>query len=195
MLTKEILLSMGYTEEQAQQLLEAQGVVIPKTRFDEVNNAKKALEKQIETHDAQLKDLQDKAKGHETLQAEITKLQEAQQQAKEQYEQQLQEERLSAAVKLSLAGKVQDVDIVAGLLDKAKIELDDKGAIKGGLDDQLTTLKESKSFLFVPEKETQQQQTNLRGFVPPAGDGGAGQPNAQPKSLGDAVAAFFSKGE
>lgn len=192
---KEDLIALGLTEEQAQSVLDGFGQVIPKSRFDEVNNAKKTLEQQVADYETQLKDLQDKAKGNEELQTEITKLQEAQQQAKTQYEQQLQEERLNAAVKLSLAGKVQDVDIVASLLDKAKIELDDKGAIKGGLDDQLTTLKESKSFLFVPEKgNNQQHQQQMRGFVPPAGNG-EGQPAAQPKSLGEAVASFFNKGE
>lgn len=194
MFTKEQLLAMGLTEEQAQSILDGIGQVIPKSRFDEVNNAKKALEEQVKTHESQLKELQDKAKGNEELQAEITKLQDAQKQAQEQYEQQLKDERLSAAVKLAVAGKVHDADLVAGLLDKAKIELDDKGAIKGGLDDQLTTLKESKSFLFVPEKDNNQQQQQMRGFVPPAGNG-EGQPATQPKSLGEAVASFFGKGE
>lgn len=169
---KEDLIALGLTEEQAQSVLDGFGQVIPKSRFDEVNNAKKTLEQQVADYETQLKDLQDKAKGNEDLQAEITKLQEAQQQAKTQYEQQLQEERLNAAVKLSLAGKVQDVDIVVSLLDKAKIELDDKGAIKGGLDDQLTTLKETKSFLFVPEKDN--KQPNFKG-VNPAGGTGSGE--------------------
>lgn len=195
MLTKEQLIEMGLTEEQAQKVLDGVGQTIPKSRFDEVNNAKKALEDQVKTHESQLKDLQDKAKGNEEMQAEITKLQDAQKQAQEQYSQQLQEERLSAALKLAVAGKVHDADLIAGLVDKTKIELDDKGNVKAGLDEQLKSLQESKSFLFVPEKETQQQQQQMRGFVPPAGDGGAGQPAAQPKSLGDAVASFFGKGE
>lgn len=194
MLTKEQLIEMGLTEEQAQKVLDGVGQTIPKSRFDEVNNAKKALEEQVKTHESQLKDLQDKAKGNEEMQAEITKLQDAQKQAQEQYTQQLQDERLSAALKLAVAGKVHDADLIAGLVDKTKIELDDKGNVKTGLDEQLKSLQESKSFLFVPEKQ-ETQKPNLRGFNPPSADNGGGQPAAQPTSLASAVASFFNKGE
>lgn len=192
---KEDLIAMGLSEEQANALIGNYGTMIPKERFDEVNNVKKTLEDQVKQHESQLKDLQDKAKGNEDLQAEITKLQEAQKQAKEQYDQQLKDERLSAAVKLALNGKVQDVDIVSGLLDKTKIELDEKGNVKTGLDDQLTTLKESKSFLFVPEKPAEPAKPQFRGFTPPPANENGGQPSAQPTSLASAVASFFSKGE
>ncbi|WP_336047089.1 phage scaffolding protein [Solibacillus ferritrahens] len=82
-----------------------------------MNNTKKSLEDQVKTHETQLKDLQGKAKGNEELRAEITKLQESQKQAKEQYEQQLQDERMSTALKLAIANKVHDVDLVTGLVN------------------------------------------------------------------------------
>lgn len=168
---KEDLIAMGLSEEQADALINKYGAMIPKERFDEVNNAKKSLEEQVKTHETQLKDLQSKAKGNEELQAEITKLQESQKQAKEQYEQQLKDERMSAALKLTLAGKVHDVDLVAGLLDKASVELDDKGNVTKGLDEQLKSLQESKSFLFVPEKEEKKQE--YKGWTPAGADKGA----------------------
>ena len=171
-MNKEQLLAAGLTEEQAQAVLDGFGQMIPKASFDEVNSAKNNLETQVYDYEQQLNGLKDKAKGHEDLQAEITRLQNEHQESKTQYEQQLQDERLGTAIKLALAGKVQDMDIVAGLLDKEKIELDEKGAVKGGLDDQLTTLKESKSFLFVPEKE--EKKPTLRGVNPAGGEGGAG---------------------
>lgn len=171
-MNKEQLIALGLTEEQAQSILDGFGQMIPKDRFDGVNNAKKLLETQVANYETQLKGLQDKAKDDTDMQAEITRLQNDLTQAKTDYEQQLQDERLGTAIKLALVGKVQDMDIVAGLLDKAKIELDEKGAVKGGLDDQLTTLKESKSFLFVPEKE--EKKPTLRGVNPAGGDGGAG---------------------
>ena len=168
---KEDLIAMGFTEEQADALISKYGTMIPKERFDEVNNAKKNLETQVSNYETQLNELKEKVDGGANLETEVTNLKNQLQQAKTEYEQQLQEERLNAVVKLSLAGKVQDVDIVASLLDKAKIELDDKGAIKGGLDEQLTTLKESKSFLFVPEKGN--KQLNLKGVNPAGGTGGS----------------------
>lgn len=170
---KEDLIAMGFSEEQADALINKYGAMIPKERFDEVNNAKKTLEEQVKTHETHLKDLQDKAKGNEELQATITELQQANETAKTEYEQQLKNERLSAALKISLAGKVHDVDLVAGLLDKATVELDDKGNVTKGLDEQLKSLQESKSFLFVPEKDEKKPPT-LRGLNPAGGDGGAG---------------------
>lgn len=168
---KEDLIAMGLSEEQADAVVGKYGTMIPKERFDEINKAKKTLEEQVKTHETQLKDLQDKAKDNEDLQTEITKLQEAQKVAATQYEQQLKDERLSSALKLALSGKVHDSDLVAGLIDRNTIELSEDGKVTKGLDEQLKSLQESKSFLFVPEK----QQPTFRGWNPAGGaDNGAG---------------------
>lgn len=168
---KEDLIAMGLSEEHADAVVGKYGTMIPKERFDEVNKAKKTLEEQVKTHETQLKDLQDKAKGNDDLQTEITKLQEAQKEAATQYEQQLKDERLSSALKLALSGKVHDSDLVAGLIDRNTIELSEDGKVTKGLDEQLKSLQESKSFLFVPEKP----QPTYRGWNPAGGaDNGAG---------------------
>lgn len=162
---KEDLIAMGLSEEQADAVVSKYGTMIPKERFDEVNKAKKTLEDQVKNHETQLKDLQDKAKGNEELQKTITDLQQANETAKTEYEQQLKDERMSAALKLSLHSKVHDVDLVAGLIDKTTIELSEDGKVTKGLDEQLKSLQESKSFLFVPEK----QQPTFKGWVPAGG--------------------------
>jgi len=164
---KEDLIAMGLSEEQADAVVGKYGTMIPKERFDEVNKAKKTLEDQVKNHETQLKDLQDKAKGNEELQKTITDLQQANETAKTEYEQQLKDERMSAALKLSLHRKVHDVDLVAGLIDKTTIELSEDGKVTKGLDEQLKSLQESKSFLFVPEK----QQPTFKGWVPAGGLG------------------------
>ena len=164
---KQDLIAMGLSEEQADAVVRKYGTMIPKERFDEVNKVKKTLEDQVKNHETQLKDLQDKAKGNEELQKTITDLQQANETAKTEYEQQLKDERMSAALKLSLHSKVHDVDLVAGLIDKTTIELSEDGKVKKGLDEQLKSLQESKSFLFVPEK----QQPTFRGWVPAGGLG------------------------
>lgn len=164
---KEDLIAMGLSEEQADAVVGKYGTMIPKERFDEVNKAKKTLEDQVKNHETQLKDLQDKAKGNEELQKTITDLQQANETAKTEYEQQLKDERMSAALKLSLHSKVHDVDLVAGLIDKTTIELSEDGKVTKGLDEQLKSLQESKSFLFVPEK----QQPTFKGWVPAGGLG------------------------
>lgn len=164
---KEDLIAMGLSEEQADAVVSKYGTMIPKERFDEVNKAKKTLEDQVKNHETQLKDLQDKANGNEELQKTITDLQQANETAKTEYEQQLKDERMSVALKLSLHSKVHDVDLVAGLIDKTTIELSEDGKVTKGLDEQLKSLQESKSFLFVPEK----QQPTFKGWVPAGGLG------------------------
>jgi hypothetical protein len=172
-MTKEQLIALGLTEEQADKVVAGFGSMIPKTRFDEINEAKKQLETQIKDRDKQLDELKKiDAKG---LQAKIDELQSANETTKKDYEAKLKETQLSGAVKLALAGKVHDADLVASLIDSKTIELDKDGNVTKGLDEQLKTLQESKSFLFVPEKET---KTNLKGTKPAENpNGGEGSVN------------------
>ncbi|MDN4085960.1 phage scaffolding protein [Paenibacillus polymyxa] len=148
----------------------------PKDKFDEVNNTKKRLETDLKERDKQLADLQKAAGDVPALQEQITKLQEDNKAATDKYENDMKELRLNTALKMALSGQAHDPDIVAGLLDKTIIELDDNGAVKGGLDDQLTGLRESKGFLFV-QKEDGNTQPTFKGAKPAEG-AGAGNPPA-----------------
>ncbi|MBP1312328.1 hypothetical protein JOD82_005473 [Paenibacillus sp. 1182] len=148
----------------------------PKDKFDEVNNTKKRLETDLKDRDKQLADLQKAAGDVPALQDQITKLQTDNKAATEKYEADMKELRLNTALKMALSGQVHNADIVAKLLDKTKIELDDNGAIKSGLDDQLTGLRESDGFLFVPKEEGNTQPT-FKGAKPAEG-AGAGNPPA-----------------
>lgn len=182
-MNKEQLIALGLTEEQAQQVIDGFGTMVPKTRLDDKIKELKTANDTITKYEADLEDLKPKAAGNEKLLEQIQKLQDDNKTAKEQHETELAETRLTSAVKLALTGKVQDLDIVSGLLDKTKIELDEQGNVKGGLDEQLTTLKESKSFLFMPENEPQQQQ-------PPSWSGGQHNPPGTPTDAESWMAAF-----
>lgn len=173
-MTKEQLIALGLTEEQANKVVEGYGTTIPKSRFDEVNNAKKQLETDLASRDKQLEEL--KKVDAEVLQAQIEKLQGENATAKEEYESKLKETQLSSAIKLALTGKVHDSDIATSLIDKALIELDVEGKVTKGLDEQLKTLQESKPFLFVPEKKDQ----TFKGWVP----GGSNQDEDTPLDIG-----------
>lgn len=187
---KELLKEMNLSEEQTKQITE--GVeghykgYVPKHRFDEVNEAKKSLETSLKERDEQLAGLKKAAEGNESLQSQIKELQEANKQAAAKYETELKELRTNTALKLALSGKVYDPDLVVGLLDKTKIELDDTGAVKAGFDDQIKALQESKAFLFVPEKEDKGFQ--FRGLKPADGSGGGSEP--QQPNLGKQLAAM-----
>jgi len=175
-MNKEQLIKLGLTEEQAQSVLDGFGKMVPKSRLDDKIKELEIANDTISKYETDLEDLKPKAAGNEALLQQIQQLQDENKTAKDQYEAELAETRLTSAVKLALTGKVQDLDIVSGLLDKTKIELDEQGNVKGGLDEQLTTLKESKSFLFVPETE---ERTLPKGTKP-----GEGKSSDKPVSIG-----------
>ena len=74
-MTKEELMALGLTEEQAAKVLEGYKGYVPKTRFDEVNEAKKRAEAVIAERDKQLDALQKASGDAEALKAQIAKLQ------------------------------------------------------------------------------------------------------------------------
>lgn len=170
-MNKEQLMALGLSEEQAQSVLDGFGQMVPKTRLDDKIKELKTANETITKYEVDLEDLKPKAVGNDKLLEQIQKLQDDNKANTEKHQAELAETRLNSAMKLALSGKVQDIDIVLGQLDKTKIELDEQGNVKAGLDDQLTTLKESKSFLFMPENEPPQQQ-------PPSWSGGQHNPPA-----------------
>src|SRR5690554_1163931 len=96
---------------------------VPKARYNEVAEAKKKLEADIAERDKQIADLGKAAEGNEELKKQIEQLQAANQEAKEKYEADLKNLKLSSAIKSAIAGKVHDEDLVAGLIDREKLVL------------------------------------------------------------------------
>ncbi|MFC5703180.1 phage scaffolding protein [Cohnella faecalis] len=152
---KKLLEAQGLSEAQIKTITE--GVTtnytgyVPPYRFEIVNTARKTAARTLKARDKQLEELQKALSNEAALKEQIAQLQADNRSASEKFEADLNDLRLSMALKSSLAGKVHDLDIVAGLLDKNKIELDDVGSVKGGLDDQLEALQVSKAFLFVTD--------------------------------------------
>lgn len=169
-MTKEQFIAIGLTEELATKAAEESKkeleTYIPKTRFDEVNTAKKEAEKQVKERDTQLEEL--KKVDAAGLQAEITRLQEENKTKDEQYKKQLKDMQMSNAIKLAVTGKAHDEELVTGLIDKTKLILGEDGKVTG-LEEQLKVLQESKTFLF---KQDEQQPPQLGG-VKPTNTGGA----------------------
>src|SRR5690554_5985104 len=97
---KEDFLKLGLTEEQATKAAEASAEelkgFIPKSRFDEVNEAKKKLDEDIKTRDKQLEEL--KKLDVEGLKAQIEKLQMENKTAKEKYEAELKQIQINNAI-------------------------------------------------------------------------------------------------
>lgn len=121
---------------------------VPKSEFNSLNETKKELEKQIGDRDKQLKDLQDKAKGNEELEKTIKDLQEANKTTKEQYESKIKDMTISAAIQSKLTD-TKYPELLTTKFDKSKLVIGTDGTVSG-IDEQLTTLKETYKDLFVP---------------------------------------------
>lgn len=195
-MNKEQFTALGLTDEQAEKAATASADelkgFVPKTRFDEVNEAKKQAEKGITDRDKQIDELGKVAGVSEELKAQITKLQGENQTAKEEYETNLKDLTLTGAIKAALAGKVHDEGLAAGLIDKSKLVLDGDKVV--GLDDQVKGLKESRAFLFKPDDNQQQQQQTPPGFKVGA-PGNSTPPPGGGASLQDAIAAHFQSNQ
>lgn len=197
-MNKEQFIALGLSDDLAEKAAAASQEelkgYIPKARFDEVNDAKKQAETALVDRDKQLEDLKKSAGDSVALQEQITKLQAENKAAADKYDADMKDLRTNTALKLALAGNVHDPDLVLGLLDKSKIELDDNGNVKAGLDDQVKALRESKAFLFVPEDKGGGFQ--FKGFKPPEGSGGdKGGGGSQAGDFGKRVAEFAKSNE
>ena len=170
-MTKEQLIALGLDEATAVKVAAASTEefksYVTKERFNEVNEAKKALETQVAERDTQLETLKKSAGDVEGLKTKIEELQTANKTTTTDYETKLKELQITNAIKLAIADKAQDVDLVAGLFDKSKLILSGNGKITG-LDEQVKTLQEGKAFLFKPA-------AGKPGYVPAAGAGSAGK--------------------
>ena len=190
---KELLQEKGVSDDVIQSVVaaaeEKMKGFIPKHRFDEVNEAKKQLEAELKDRDKQLADLKKAAGDNEELKKQIEQLQQENKEKEQSYQAKIRDMAVTTAIKLAVAGEAHDPDLVASLIDKTKIEVDEEGNIKGGLDDQLKALREEKSFLFVQKTA---QQPKFKGVQPMDGKEKSDiQP--QPKSLAEAVAAYYSQ--
>lgn len=156
---------------------------VPKEQYNTLAETKKKLEEDIAERDKQLEGL--KEMDAEGLKAEIDRLQQENQTAKETYENELKELQLSNAIKLAINGKVHDEDIVSQLIKKDELVLSEDGKVVG-LDEQINSLKENKSFLFKEEKQEDDDKNPGSGFQKIGNE-----PPNNPQAMDDAIAAAF----
>ena len=164
-MTLEQLKAIGLNDDMAKKVVEVSQEelkgFVPKTRFDEVNNAKKQLEADIKSRDTQLEELKKSTGDNESLKEQIETLQSENKAAQTKYEADLKELQISNAIKLAIVDKAQDADLVAGLFDKSKLILGDDGKVTG-LDEQLKSLQESKAFLFKQSEKMDEPQSGFK---------------------------------
>lgn len=153
MKTEDLMKIEGMTEEMATEIAkqsseELKGF-IPKSRFDEVNEAKKNAEALVKERDKQLEDVKKSTGDNEDLKKQIEQLQEDNKAAKQKYEADIKKMQVDNAVQTALkdAGAKNVTALMALLKDLDKAELAEDGTVKG-LADQIQELQKSESYLF-----------------------------------------------
>lgn len=141
--------------------------MVPKDKYNDLSEAKKKLETDLQARDGQLEELKKTAGASEDLKKQIETLQTENKTAAEKYDADLKDLTLTNAIKMALTGKVHDESLATGLIDKTKLVIDGDKIV--GLDEQLKGLQESKAFLFKPADGSQPP-----GFVPKVGADGKG---------------------
>lgn len=102
---KEELVALGLPEELAEKVVEKYGNMIPKERFDEVNEKAKAAESKVKEMDKQLETLKKSATDNADLQQQITELQKQNKADAEKYAADIKERSRNNSVALALTGK------------------------------------------------------------------------------------------
>lgn len=118
---------------------------IPKTRFDEVNEAKKTAEGQVKTLTKDLETAKANAGDNEDLKKQLDDALQKQKDDKKAFDEQMKDLKVSNAIKLAIVDTAQDADLVAGLIDKSKLILGEDGRVTG-LEEQVKNLKKDKAF-------------------------------------------------
>lgn len=166
---KEQFTALGISEELSEKAAkesekELEGYV-PKTELEEIQAENKSLKETVRENEKSLEIPKNAAGNQEELTAKIQQMQEEAKESEKRHKEEMQEIRMTNAIKLAIAGKTQDEDLVAGLIDRKKLFLGDDGKVSG-LDEQIKALKESKSFLF-KEENTEKPGFHKIGGNPP----------------------------
>ncbi|MDD3251932.1 MAG: phage scaffolding protein [Lachnospiraceae bacterium] len=166
---RKFLEDLGLEKDAIDKIMSENGADIEaaKAEYDALKQERDSLAAQVTERDGQLETLRKSAGENETLTKQIADLQAENLAARQQYESDMKELKLSTAIKLALGDTAQDAELVAGLFDKSKLILSEDGKVTG-LEEQLKALKKEKAFLFKEEKTPQQQ---IKGGKPADGRG------------------------
>lgn len=149
---KEDIVAMGVAEDIAEKIAAASAEelkgFIPKSRFDEVNEAKKNAEALVRERDGQLGELKKTAGASEELLKKIGDLEASNKEAAKAYEARIRDMTLDAAIKDKLSG-TQYVDLLMPRVDRSKLEIAADGTVSG-IEEQVAGLKAQYKDLFAP---------------------------------------------
>lgn len=143
----EELFSQVEAKLEGKKIMVDDGNFIPKSRFNEVNEARKELDKKLKEKDEQLTKISKKYSENQDLVKEIEDLKISNAKAVEEYEAKLKTNEFNYALDTALNGaKCRNLKSVKANLDMDSIKFEN-GKLEG-LENQLKALRESDSYLF-----------------------------------------------
>jgi hypothetical protein len=158
---KEEFIALGISDDIAEKAATASAEelkgYVPKSRFDEVNEAKKVAESTIKERDKQLDDLKKSSGDNEELKKQIADLQEANKTAAQEYEKSMKQlKRDSIDTQILTEAGAKNTKAALALFDPLDDKLDED-AYKAERMKQLEAVKKDNGYLFAESKPTTPQ--------------------------------------
>ena len=118
---RKFLEDLGLEKEAIDKIMAENGndVNAAKAEYDSMKQERDTMAAQVAERDKQLETLKNSTGDMEALKQQIITLQADNQAAKEKYDADMKELKLSTAIRLALGESAQDSDLVAGLFDKS----------------------------------------------------------------------------
>lgn len=151
---KDELKNLGLTDEQVDAVITGYKDFIPKSRFDEVNEARKNAESLVAERDKQIEGLKVSAGSTDELKKQIEKMQAENKALVEAKDNEIKKIKINNAVNTALMGAgAKNVKAALALLNMENAELMEDGSVKG-LNEQIEALKtaDDSKFLFADPK-------------------------------------------
>ncbi len=147
---KEQFLKLGFTDEMAQKAMEIlreelKGY-IPKSRFDQVNEVKKDLEKQLSLLEARIEEADSIMYTHQELENILLDFWRTSSALKKEQEEMMKDVLIRTAVRTKLVNAGY-ADLLAGKLDKSKLTVAPDGTLTG-IEEQLAEMQKAYEGMF-----------------------------------------------
>ena len=192
---KEELLELGLNEEQAAKVIEKYGNAIPKSRFDEVNEAKKQAEAKIAEMNEQIETLKKSASNNEELQKQITSLQEKNETDAKKYAADLKDRARSNSINLALtAKKARNIQAARALMELDDADFDENHELSKSGIAKIEKVFTENAWAFdgdAKSKDDGSAQKKLTGITPVA-KGGKTSDDASGSQGASAAARFLA---
>lgn len=169
---REELRKMGLTDEQVNNVMGMHSAEVNDlhSKVNTITGERDQYKNELDSNSSKLKDLQKSAKDNEALQGQLNDLQQQFKQSQDESAKKIASLKLNSAVDVAIAGSnARNGKAVRALLDMGKIQMGEDGKLTG-LDDQLTSLQESDSYLF--EDKSQNTSNSTISGNPSGGNGG-----------------------